>query len=302
MISSIDLKRIAGEEAVLLNEPMAQYTTFGTGGPADLFIRPDSREQLKAVLAVLKESGTPCFILGRGSNLLVSDAGYRGAVITLRKSMEAITVDGTRVTAEAGAMMPEVALAALRAGLSGLEFASGIPGTIGGGLIMNAGAYGSELKNVVCEAEVLTPSGEVVTLKSAELDLSYRHSALMGTENIVLSVTMELTPGNPEQIRAVMDDLNKRRRDKQPLEYGSAGSTFKRPEGYYAGALIEEAGLKGFHVGNAWVSEKHAGFVVNKGGASAAEIMQVIRHVQQVVLDRSGVPLEPEVRLLGEFN
>lgn len=301
MISSIDLKRIVGAENVLEQEPMSAHVTFGTGGPADLFITPGSVSELKAVLAALKKSETPLFVLGRGSNLLVSDKGFRGAVITLRKNLCGITVEGNTVTAEAGAMMPEIAHAALRAGLSGLEFASGIPGTIGGGLIMNAGAYGSELKNVVTKAEVLRPDGTVKEMTLEELGLSYRHSALMGTDNIVLSVTMALTPGDPSAIKAAMDELNQKRRDKQPLEYGSAGSTFKRPTGYFAGALIEEAGLKGFHIGNAWVSEKHAGFVVNKGGATTGEILQVIRHVENTVFNRSGVQLELEVRLLGEF-
>ncbi len=301
MISSIDLKRIAGEENVLENEPMALHTTFGAGGPADLFITPENLDDLKAVLKALKASGTPFFILGRGSNLLVGDGGYRGAVITLRKNLNRVTVCGTTLTAEGGAMMPEVAHAALRAGLTGLEFASGIPGTIGGGLIMNAGAYGSELKDVVQKATVLTRAGDVLEMEPASLGLSYRHSALMGKECIVLSVTMGLSEGDPSEIKAKMDELNQRRRDKQPLEYGSAGSTFKRPAGYFAGALIEEAGLKGFSIGAAAVSEKHAGFVVNKGGATAGEILEVIRHTEKTVLENSGVQLELEVRLLGEF-
>ena len=301
MISSIDIRAVAGAGNVQEQVPLKDYTTFRAGGPADFFVTPETKEELIRVLKLFRQENVPVFLLGRGSNLLVSDEGFRGAVVSMKKNLNRITVNGSVITAEGGAMMPDIAKEALHAGLTGFEFASGIPGTIGGGLSMNAGAYGSELKNVVLEAELLFQDGTVRTLSNAELLLSYRHSVLKENGAVVLSVRIGLTEGDPEMIRARMDELNAKRREKQPLEYGSAGSTFKRPEGYFAGKLIEDAGLKGYMQGDTGVSEKHAGFVINKGNASAREIYEVIRHVREKVYENSGVLLEREVILLGAF-
>lgn len=297
------LKQIVEPEDLFCEEPMKGYTTFRVGGPARWMVCPRGEEELQEILRLCRESGTPFFILGRGSNLLVSDRGYDGVVINLRRHMNRVSADEKtgEITAEAGAFLPAVSQAALAAGLTGLEFAAGIPGTMGGGLFMNAGAYGGELRQVVTEARVLDRQGCIRTIPADQLELGYRTSRFVRSGEIILSCRLQLAPGDREQIKALMEELNGRRRDKQPLEYGSAGSTFKRPEGYFAGKLIEDAGLKGYTIGGAQVSEKHAGFVINTGSATAADICTLCRHIIRTVAEKFGVELELEVQLLGDF-
>ena len=293
------LSAIAGSHQILENEPMSRHTTFRVGGPADVLFLPESEEQLLQALSIAREAGVPCFVIGNGSNLVVKDGGIRGLVIALGEGMAAIARAGETLTAWAGASLARVSAYAQASGLSGLEFASGIPGTLGGGCAMNAGAYGGQLSDVLVDARVLL-DGEVRTLTVEEMQMGYRTSLPLRRGGIVISARFALTPDDPEAIAARMRELNARRRDKQPLNYPSAGSTFKRPEGYFAGALIEQAGLKGKRVGGAQVSEKHAGFIVNTGGATAADILTLIGTVQDEVADRFGVRLETEVRILGE--
>ena len=293
------LSAIAGSHQILENEPMSRHTTFRVGGSADVLFLPESEEQLLQALSIAREAGVPCVVIGNGSNLVVKDGGIRGLVIALGEGMAAIARAGETLTAWAGASLARVSAYAQASGLSGLEFASGIPGTLGGGCTMNAGAYGGQLSDVLVEARVLL-DGEVRTLTVEEMQMGYRTSLPLRRGGIVISARFALTPDDPEAIAARMRELNARRRDKQPLNYPSAGSTFKRPEGYFAGALIEQAGLKGKRVGGAQVSEKHAGFIVNTGGATAADILTLIGTVQDEVADRFGVRLETEVRILGE--
>ena len=293
------LSAIAGSHQILENEPMSRHTTFRVGGPADVLFLPESEEQLVQALSIAREAGVPCVVIGNGSNLVVKDGGIRGLVIALGEGMAAIARAGETLTAWAGASLARVSAYAQASGLSGLEFASGIPGTLGGGCAMNAGAYGGQLSDVLVDARVLL-DGEVRTLTVEEMQMGYRTSLPLRRGGIVISARFALTPDDPEAIAARMRELNARRRDKQPLNYPSAGSTFKRPEGYFAGALIEQAGLKGKRVGGAQVSEKHAGFIVNTGGATAADILTLIGTVQDEVADRFGVRLETEVRILGE--
>ena len=289
--------------AVSVDEPMSAHTTFRAGGKASCFAEP-TEEELAELMSFVTAEGLPYFILGNGSNVLFSDAGYDGLVISIGKNMAQIRTDGGAITAGAGALLSAVAAEALRQGLTGLAFASGIPGSVGGGVFMNAGAYGGELKDVISRVTALTPAGEKKTYRTEELDFSYRHSIFTAEAagEIVLSADFSLKEGDPDRIRETMQDLNARRREKQPLEFPSAGSTFKRPEGHFAGKLIQEAGLMGYAVGDAMVSTKHAGFVVNTGKASASDIYAVICHVQETVLEMSGVRLEPEVRLIGDFG
>ena len=284
---------------IKLNEPMKKHTTFRAGGPADYFYEPETYEDIKNILKVAKEENIPVTIIGNGSNLLVKDGGIRGLVIKLYENFCEIKVDGEYIKALSGAKMPQIGNAALKEGLSGFEFASGIPGTIGGGLMMNAGAYGGELSDIVVSAEYLE-NGEIKTYTKDEMCLGYRKSIFQGKDGVILSVTLKLRNGNKEEIKAKMDDLKERRVSKQPLEFASAGSTFKRPEGYFAGKLIEDAGLKGAKVGDAEVSEKHAGFVINRKNATASEILELIEYVKKKVYENSGVKLEPEVKIIGE--
>lgn len=313
------LRAAAGPDNFLENEPMARHISFRTGGPADYFVRVQEEKTLLRVLSLLREEKEPLTVLGRGTNLLVGDGGYRGCIVTLTGGSIPVTdtgreerapasgalgrtqVTGTHLLAGAGASLAAAAGAAAASGLSGLEFAAGIPGSVGGGLVMNAGAYGGEMRQVVESVTVLTESGEVRTLPAAEMAFGYRTSALRTHRWIALSCTMALTPEDPEKIRAKMADYAARRKAKQPLEYPSAGSTFKRPEGHFAGQLIQEAGLAGFGVGGACVSEKHCGFVINKDHATSADIRNVIQKVQRRVEEHSGIRLEPEVIFLGEF-
>ncbi len=295
------LQKLVGDAKVLINEPMASHTTFRIGGPADYFVMPETIEELADVLKLCKEEGMPYFILGNGSNLLVGDKGYRGVVIQLYKNFDGVCIEGTMVTAKSGAMLIRVAKEAGKAGLTGLEFASGIPGTIGGAMVMNAGAYGGEMKDVVTEVTVLTKDGEVKQLTGEEMNFRYRGSVVEDEGYIVLEAVMELKEGNPEEIQTRMDELSLQRRTKQPIEFPSAGSTFKRPEGYFAGKLIMDAGLRGYSKGGAQVSEKHCGFVINTGNATAADVMRLMKDVSEKVQEQFGVALEPEVKRIGEF-
>ena len=295
------IEQIVSASNVLENEPMSRHTTFRTGGPASLFIRPDNKEQLVEVMALIKKLGTEFFVLGNGSNLLVSDKGFDGVVISLSK-MNDIHLEGDYdIYAEAGAMNSQIAAFARDNGLKNYEFAAGIPGTIGGAMIMNAGAYGGEMKLVTRSVTVLSPEGEIMVLDNASMEFGYRSSAIKGRGYIVISVLLSLEKGDKETITQNMQELAAKRREKQPLEFPSAGSTFKRPEGYFAGKLIEDAGLRGFSVGDAAVSEKHCGFVINKGNATSAEVYELICEVRKRVYENSGVTLEPEVIMLGKF-
>lgn len=282
-------------------EPMHRYTSFKTGGPADLFVEPISAEALQHILRVVSAANVPYFILGKGSNLLVGDLGIRGVVIKTT-GLNEIRISGTRISAGAGVTLAKLANAALDANLTGLEFASGIPGTLGGAVVMNAGAYDGEMKNVLSGVTALTPAGERKEISNAEAEFTYRHSIFLENGWIVVEAEMELQLGDPAAIREKMNDLNCRRKDKQPLEYPSAGSTFKRPPGYFAGALIDQSGLRGYRIGDAQVSEKHCGFVINRGNATAQDILRLIQYVQDQVKEKHGVDLEPEIRLVGEFS
>lgn len=296
-----ELCAITGEKNVLKDELMSGHTTFRIGGPADYFVKPSSAGEIKRIIALCLEQDVPYYIIGNGSNLLVADKGYRGVIIQIFKNMKDIQVEGENIRAQAGALLSKVAAAAYEAGLEGFEFASGIPGTLGGAVRMNAGAYGGEMKQVLKSAEVLTPEGEVLTLPVEEMKMGYRTSIVSRMDYVVLGAEIALREGNKEEIRAKMDELKEKRVSKQPLEFGSAGSTFKRPEGYFAGKLIEDAGLRGFRVGNAQVSEKHCGFVINRGGATAREVAELMETVARRVEENSGVRLEPEVKKIGEF-
>ncbi len=286
---------------VLYQEPLSRHTTFRIGGPADYYVMPDSVEELKQVIALCHQNQMPFQIMGNGSNLLCADDGVEGVIIDMVRGLNHCEVEpeSGRITAQAGVKLSVLANRAQMAGLTGLEFAAGIPGSVGGALVMNAGAYGGEMKQVVLQARVLTREGQERIVSLEELDLSYRHSAIRANGWIVLEVTYQLEAGDAAQIRSIMDDLAARRRDKQPLEFPSAGSTFKRPTGYFAAQLIDEAGLKGFTVGGAQVSEKHAGFVINRGGATAADVMALCEAVKERIRQRVGVELEMEVERIG---
>ena len=280
---------------------MKNHTTFRVGGPADIFLTP-SAEELPAVLSVCREEQMPVTVIGNGSNLLVGDQGIRGVVICIGSGMRGIRVDGEKIFLEAGVTLAAVAQQAAKAGLTGLEFASGIPGTFGGAVVMNAGAYGGEMKDVIVSVRVISEDGEILTLSKEELDLSYRHSVIPEHGYLVIDGELLLTrEKDPDQITERMEELKKKRIEKQPLEYPSAGSTFKRPEGYFAGKLIMDAGLRGFSVGGAAVSEKHCGFVINKGNATAADICALMDEVTRIVKEKYAVTLEPEVKKVGEF-
>ncbi len=295
------IKKYVPEEDILLKEAMAGHTTFRVGGEARCLIRISRLEQLSALLPYFKEKEIPYFILGNGSNLLVGDAGYSGVMLQIGNKMNTIEVDGNRIKAKAGALLSQVAGCARKNGLTGLEFASGIPGTIGGGIVMNAGAYGGEIKQVTEQVTVMDEHGGIAVLSKDDMEFGYRTSIIKQKPLTVLEAIFSLKPGNKEEIKARMDELAAMRKAKQPLEYASAGSTFKRPEGHFAGKLIMEAGLRGYRVGGAQVSEKHCGFVVNTGGATAADVLAVIREVQKRVKENTGIMLEPEVILLGNF-
>lgn len=296
------LINIMDQESVLLDEPMKKHTTFRIGGPSDYFVLPKNIEEVKGVIALCKEKEVPFYILGNGSNLLVSDDGFRGVIIQLYKNMSHIEVEGNAIRAQVGALLSKIAAEALQNGLTGFEFASGIPGTLGGAVVMNAGAYGGEMKDVLKSVTVADGEGNIIKLSADELNLGYRTSIVKTAGYLVLEAEISLKEGIPEEIKALMKDLTERRTSKQPLEFPSAGSTFKRPEGYFAGKLIMDSGLRGYRVGGAQVSEKHCGFVINAGGATAADVRALIQDVQNTVYEKFGVMLEPEVRFLGDFS
>lgn len=286
---------------VLRQEPMSRHTTFRIGGPADYLLQPGNSEEVQKAVEACSRKGIPWFIMGNGSNLLVSDQGYRGAVIQMYRNMSRVTADGCRITAQAGASLASLSRKAMEASLTGLEFAGGIPGTLGGAVAMNAGAYGGEMKDVLESVTAMEPSGKIITLQADQLEMGYRASVVKRRGYIVLEAEIKLCPGKREAIREKMQELAQKRSSKQPLEYPSAGSAFKRPEGHFAGKLIMDAGLKGYRAGDAQVSEKHCGFVINRGHATAADVAAVMRHVREEVKRQFQVELEPEVKFLGDF-
>lgn len=295
------LKTVIPEERILFHQQMREYTTFRVGGEAECIILIQHEDELAKLITYLNQIEKEYFILGNGSNLLVGDKGYRGIILKFDGPMEQIVVEGTHITAKAGALLSKVAVTAKEHSLTGLEFAAGIPGSIGGGVVMNAGAYDGEMKQVVEAVRVMDCDGQITTLDNDTMEFGYRTSIIKNRPFIVLEVVLGLTEGDREQIGTMMEELNRLRRSKQPLEYPSAGSTFKRPEGYYAGKLIMDAGLRGYRIGGAQVADKHCGFVVNMGKATAADIREVIEEVQERVKERFHVSLEPEVVFLGDF-
>lgn len=295
-----ELERALESSQILIDEPMGRHTTFGVGGPADFYIMPEVR-QLSAVMDIFASHQVPVTVIGNGSNLLVADSGIRGAVIEIGGRMSEIFIDGETLTAQAGALLSKAARAACQRGLSGLEFAAGIPGSVGGAMVMNAGAYGGEMKDIVSSVTVLDKNGNVLELDNSRMEFAYRHSCILENGYLVLGASFQLKRADSEQIRRAMEEYKERRLSKQPLEFPSAGSTFKRPPGYFAGKLIMDAGLSGYAAGGAQISKKHCGFVINRGNASASDILAVIRHAQQTVLERFGVELETEVKMLGQF-
>ena len=295
-----ELENIMAGSGIFMEEPMKKHTTFRVGGPADVLVQPDETT-LAAVLGLCRQHNVPYSFIGNGSNLLVGDKGIRGVVIEMTEPMGNIEVQGTRITAQAGAMLSKIANTAASNGLGGMEFAAGIPGSVGGAVVMNAGAYGGEMKDIIERVYVLDENGAQLELDRDALDLGYRHSCIPDKKYIVTKVVLELMPRDEAEIRSKMKELNEKRAEKQPLQYPSAGSTFKRPEGYFAGKLIMDAGLRGYQVGGAQVSEKHCGFVIYKGDATAADICQLMQDVADKVQAQFGVVLEPEVKMIGEF-
>ncbi len=296
-----ELCGILGEENVFTKEPMSRHPTFRAGGPADFFVTPEKEGQVRKTLSLLKEAQVPRYIMGNGSNLLVGDRGYRGVILQICKKMNRIRIQDTVIQAQAGALLSKIAAEAQAKGLTGFEFASGIPGSLGGAAMMNAGAYGGEMKQVLIQAQILNASGEIEDVLAEEMELGYRSSVFSRNGGVILSASIQLEPGDPPAIQSRMEELKFLRTSKQPLEYPSAGSTFKRPEGYFAGKLIQDAGLRGFQVGGAQVSEKHCGFVINKDQATAMDIRSLMEQVSEKVYAQFGVRLEPEVKLIGEF-
>ncbi|WP_099202927.1 UDP-N-acetylmuramate dehydrogenase [Miniphocaeibacter massiliensis] len=285
---------------IKINEPMKNHTTFKIGGPCDVMIEPKSYEQLLNALKIIKDNNLEYYIIGNGSNLLVTDKGLRKVVIKINEKLSNIEVNGETIIAQAGALLSTVAKKSFKYNLTGLEPMSGIPGGIGGAITMNAGAYGGEMKDVVSSVKVITKDLEIKDYNLEEMNLRYRNSRVQDEGLIVLEVTMKLQKGDPIKIKEIYDDLTEKRVTKQPLEFASAGSTFKRPEGYFAGKLIDDSGLRGYRYNDAQVSEKHCGFVINRGNATYKDIMEVIHHVQNIVMDNFGVKLEPEIRIIGE--
>lgn len=295
-----ELKGIVGEQAVLENEPMSRHTTFRVGGPADMLIQPP-KEKLAEILKLCGQYGQSYCVIGNGSNLLVGDKGIRGLVIEMVSREDEFSIDGETMTVGAGMLLSKAAHLAAGAGLSGMEFAAGIPGSIGGAVVMNAGAYGGEMKDILRTVTVLDGAGREKRLPAEELELGYRKSCILKNGYLVTEAVVGLKKDDREKIRARMEELRQKRVEKQPLEYPSAGSTFKRPEGYFAGKLIMDAGLRGYRVGGAQISEKHCGFVINTGNATASDIRRLMQEVSDEVERQFGVRLEPEVKLLGEF-
>lgn len=295
-----EIKKYIPEEEIALNEPMKKHTTFRVGGDAEIFVSPSAKE-VKKIIEVCNELEVPYHVVGNGSNLLVSDKGLNGVVISVRKNAEYIKLNGDVIIAGAGSSLAKVANFAAKEGLGGLEFAAGIPGTIGGAIVMNAGAFGGEIKDVLVSAKVCTKEGKILEIEAQDLELSYRHSCVLEKEYIVLEATFKLKEADKEEIFAAMDDYKRRRISSQPLNFPSAGSTFKRPKDNFAGKLIEDSGLKGYKIGGAQVSEKHCGFVVNSNAATATDVYELINYVISVVKTKYDVTLEPEVKMMGEF-
>jgi UDP-N-acetylmuramate dehydrogenase len=296
----LDLRANIPVEQILLNESMKKHTSFRIGGPADIMVVPHDTEQVKTAIEIFKAHNIPYFIMGRGSNLLVRDKGIRGGVIKLADGFSKAKVTDRQIQAQAGILLSSLSNLALRAELTGLEFASGIPGTLGGAVAMNAGAYGGEIKDVIEKVIVLDENQKVLSFTNSEMNFGYRKSIVQNTKMIVLEVYMTLEKGNYQESKEKIKELTKRRREKQPLNYPSAGSTFKRPVGYYAGKLIQDSGLKGMRVGNAQISELHSGFIINMGDATAEDVIKLIEKVKTRVYDRFGVNLEPELKIIGE--
>lgn len=299
------LTEIVAEQQIQEQEPMKQHTTFRIGGPADWFVTPENGEQVAGLFRAAKEAGVDVYVIGNGSNLLVGDKGIRGLVIQIGRVFSSIEIDGEMICAKAGDSLAKIAQKAYEAGLTGFEFAAGIPGTLGGAITMNAGAYGGEMKDVLVSATVFCPDGNIKDIPAEELELSYRHSKVPEEGWIVLGASMKLQKGEKTDIKAKMDEYSLARRTKQPLEYPSAGSTFKRPEGYFAGKLVQDSGLKGAYVGGAMVSEKHSGFLINYNNATAKDMQSLIRQVQEKVYQDSGdhkITLQTEVKMIGEFE
>lgn len=296
-----NIERIIPRERMLFEESMSRHTTFRVGGEAECMLLVEKEEELLELIPYLNQIGRNYFILGNGSNLLVGDKGYKGIIIKLGNGMNRITVEGNHIRVQAGALLSETAAAAMQAGLTGMEFAAGIPGTIGGGIVMNAGAYDGEMKQITESVKVMDTAGEILNLDNDTMEFGYRTSIIKNRPFIVLEILLRLTEGDPSQIKARMEELSEFRKSKQPLNYPSAGSTFKRPEGYFAGRLIMDAGMRGYRIGGAQVSEKHCGFIINTGKATAADIREVIEEVQARVKERFHVMLEPEVIFLGDF-
>lgn len=296
-----ELINTVGKDNVFTDEKMDKHTTFRVGGPAKYLVTPTLAVQVMRLVTLCKESGIPYYVVGNGSNILVSDSGFEGMIILIGRGMSNITVKGREITAEAGVLLPSLCAEAASRELSGLEFAAGIPGTVGGACVMNAGAYGGELKDVLIRVRALTPEGEIRDFEPEEMELGYRHSIFAGGGYVILEATVRLKEGNGREIQSRMEELAAKRRDKQPLEYPSAGSTFKRPKGYFAGQLIENAGLKGKGAGGACVSEKHAGFIINKDNATAKNIYDTIQFVIDTVESKYSIILEPEVKMIGRF-
>ena len=292
------LQKKLPNDMIFRDEPMKNYTTFRIGGKADLLVKPKTYQQIAEIITLCKKYEVPYYVLGNGSNLLVSDEGYRGVIIHVYNQLADIKVEGNRIIAGAGAILSKVATVAMENSLTGLEFAHGIPGTLGGAVVMNAGAYNGEMKNVLISCEVMDEEGKVITLSKDELQLGYRTSIIQNKNYIVLRATMQLEKGEKENIKAYMKELMLRRKEKQPLDKPSAGSTFKRPEGYFAGKLIMDSGLKGYQIGGAKVSEKHCGFVINTGNATYQDVVDLIRHIQKEVKRQFNVELKTEVKRL----
>lgn len=295
------IEEIIPKERILSEEPMSRHTTFRVGGEAACMLLIEQEEELLRLIPYLNKVRRDYFILGNGSNLLVGDKGYRGIIIKIGNGMDNLTVEGNQIRVQAGALLSQTAAAARDAGLSGLEFAAGIPGSVGGGIVMNAGAYDGEMKQVIQSVRVMDKEGTILVLDNDTMEFGYRTSIIKNRPFIVLEAVLQLQPGNKEEIHARMEELMEKRRSKQPLSYPSAGSTFKRPEGYFAGKLIMDAGMRGYRIGGAQVSDKHCGFVINTGNATAADIREVIEEVQERVKERFQVTLEPEVIFLGDF-
>jgi len=288
----------AGKTQVKTDEPMYKHNTFRVGGNAKIFVEPESAEQIIKIIQICRQYNEPYYIIGNGSNLIVKDEGYQGTILQLGNWFSRYKLEGSTVTAQSGIMLSRLANVLLENSLKGFEFASGIPGTLGGAVVMNAGAYGGEIKDVILSAKVITPQGELLSLDKEQLELGYRTSVIQKNNYIVTEAVLQLEKGNYDEIKGLMRDYNNRRKEKQPLEYPSAGSTFKRPEGYFAGKLIQDAGLSGYRVGGAMVSEKHNGFVINIGGAVTSDILQLIEDIKRIVYEKMGVRLEEEVKVI----